>query len=912
MNLKYLFTFLLSILFTTLALAQSNTSFVYVEGSKEMPISVKLDGKVPENLNDEYVVLPSVKPGNHVLSVAITKDNLKTIQTYNINIKANEAAGYKVGYDNEGKVVLSFLDVVLNGKNCNKGFQAAKVQIETTQEGYDIIQENKVVAAGRLKINIANNRGEAKIKASNTETANATQDVSKTKKKNFLQTIENVLGETSKDGTDVRTFTSTTKSKKEPKLSNAVIAEQAISKPIEKKVEAAKPMVSKPNKPVETALISTYTNTTNNSNPIDDAKAKQAELQEQQEKLNLLKIKKQYQDALDVQRNKETDNSISNTKFELEEKIKKAKLEAERLEAERLALELKIREAAAYKLTQDKLKAEADAKLKRETEELLLAQQREQAEAMAKQKGLEEALAIENAKDLALARARAQAEEKARLKAEADSRALAKEKAENEAKIKRENELAFEQEKAKMEELARIKLTEENTRVAKQKAELEEITRKEKEEALAKAKAELDVKARIRAKEQAELLEKKQLELERKIEQEKQDAINTAKREAEERSKAKAAEDARILAAQKAELEAKIEREREEALAKIKAESEERSRKNAEEEARYLAKQKAEIENKIIVQKEDVLAKAKSEAIFEDRIKASQEATNFAQQKADIEAKIKREKDEALKKINDQTDELSKLKEEEQSLILARQKSELEAKIKLQKENAILNAQMESDLKAKKSFEENTISLAQQKAEIEARILKEREDALIKNKNKEEDEIKELIRKNNEAIQKAKQDEKNTIDKINNASAINPFETKAISTKINSSENNTTPTKPKPFINNNNSRSNMELNKYTKGTVSDEELGSLFQKLESKPDEDARIYFIKKYVVKNKLGFSCKDVQQLSESFTTQNGKFEFVKTVFPFILDKENTSMLENIFSFDSFKEKVRMEFGK
>jgi Domain of unknown function (DUF4476) len=909
MNLKYLLAFLLFNFVNTIAIAQTNTSFVYVEGSKEMPIAVKLDGKASENLNNDYVVLPSIKPGNHVLSVTITKDNLKTIQTYNINVKPNEAAGYKVGYDNEGKVVLSFLDVVLNGKNCNKGFQAAKVQIETNQESFDIIQENKVVSGGRLKINIANNRGEAKIKASNTETAN--QDGTKSKKKTFLQTIENVLGETSKDGTDLRNFTTTATTKKETKpIKPEVTVAPPPVKAIEKKIETAKPIIT--TKAPETAVASTFTNTVKNSNPVDDAKAKQAELQEQQEKLNLLKIKKQYQDALDAQRTKETDNSISNTKYELEEKIKKAKLEAERLEAERIALELKIREAAAYKLTQDKLKAEADAKLKRETEELLLTQQREQAEAMAKQKGLEEALAIENAKDLALARAKAQAEEKARMKAEADARALIKEKAENEAKIKRENELAFEQEKAKMEEIARIKLTEENTRVAKQKAELEDITRKEKEEALAKAKAELDVKARIRAKEQAEMLEKKQLELERKIEQEKQDAINTAKREAEERSKAKAAEDARILAAQKAELEAKIEREREEALAKIKAESEERSRKNAEEEARYLAKQKAEIENKIIVQKEDVLAKAKSEAIFEDRIKASQDATNFAQQKADIEAKIKREKDEALKKINDQTDELSKLKEEEQSLILARQKSELEAKIKLQKEAAILNAQTESDLKAKKSFEENTISLAQQKAEIEARILKEREDALIKNKNKEEEEIKELIRKNYEAMQKAKQDEKNTIDKINNASTISPFETKTNVAKTNTNENLLIQSKPKPVINNNNSRSNMELNKFTKGSISDEELGSLFQKLEAKPDEDARIFFVKKYLLKNKLGFSCKDIQQLSESFTTQNGKYEFIKAAFPFILDKENTYMLENIFSFDSFKEKVRMEFGK
>jgi hypothetical protein len=106
-------------------------------------------------------------------------------------------------------------------------------------------------------------------------------------------------------------------------------------------------------------------------------------------------------------------------------------------------------------------------------------------------------------------------------------------------------------------------------------------------------------------------------------------------------------------------------------------------------------------------------------------------------------------------------------------------------------------------------------------------------------------------------------------------------------------------------------RKNITANKNCSTTIQTEQLEDLFKKLEGKVDDDARLAVIKKMVAKSKYCFYCKDIEQLSQSFNTQNGKYDFIKQLFPYVIDPSEYKLVENIFTFETLREKVRNEFG-
>jgi Domain of unknown function (DUF4476) len=453
--------------------------------------------------------------------------------------------------------------------------------------------------------------------------------------------------------------------------------------------------------------------------------------------------------------------------------------------------------------------------------------------------------------------------------------------------------------------------------------------------------------------------EKKQAELANmKAEKEKMDAIATAERKLMEKTKflelqkakttleqkqeaAKAAEEAKIEAQKKAVADAEqrmkdVEEQlkaKKEMAAVAKAKEAELARKIAAEKAEKenaiaLAKQKVEDQNykieyakaeKARIEKEAKEAKArmiaeealaKKKAIEEERIAALKikEQQEFAKknelmEKAKIVAAEKEKKIEAeqLKKLAIVAErKLMQEKEEAEALAKAERAAE-EQKAKAEIAAAARIAAQAKEIEAKKEL----VAEQARKEQIQLEKAKIQETAALELAKKETQEWKTKY----EAEQKAmleleiktkltaeineKMEEERKQKESTNAEAIKAAE-KAKLTKL---EKKVNKVKNRPNTN-------------CQSLYAEEELVSIFQKLEAKMDDESRLGYCKK-LLKDKKCFNCKDLEQLAQSYNTQTGKFGFLQMMFPYVQDNENYELLEGVFKYESYKAKVRMEFG-
>jgi hypothetical protein len=387
-----------------------------------------------------------------------------------------------------------------------------------------------------------------------------------------------------------------------------------------------------------------------------------------------------------------------------------------------------------------------------------------------------------------------------------------------------------------------------------------EAIEKEKQLALAKeAKIKLDAEI---------ALQKKTAEAKAKAivaENAKKMAADKLKLEKENAEKIAAEEQIKLTAANKL----RIEKEAIQAKIKLQKEGEEEKERIAKEEA--IAKKKALEENKIAAKKikeqaeyakkEELVEKTK--ALLAEKKRKEEIAEQAALDKAEAmaaEVKIKDDAKAAARLIKEQKeiDAKKELIAEQAKLTLAKlemKKIEEGASIEsAKKEASEWKAKYEVEQKAKLELEIR----AQLTAEINARMEEER-------KTKESETMAA-----NKALEKSK------LTKLEK--------------KVNKVAN-----RPNPNC---------------QALYNEDDLVGIFQKLESKIDDESRLHYSKK-LLKDKKCFMCKDLEQLAQSYNTQTGKFGFLQAMFPFVQDNENYELLENVFKYESYKAKVRLEFG-
>ncbi len=239
--------------------------------------------------------------------------------------------------------------------------------------------------------------------------------------------------------------------------------------------------------------------------------------------------------------------------------------------------------------------------------------------------------------------------------------------------------------------------------------------------------------------------------------------------------------------------------------------------------------------------------------------------------------------------------------------LLRKQEAELKAEAKKKKQEAIELAKKESIAKsakedeiakqnkdAKKAAKANKALLRQQEADLKAEAKRKKQEALDLVKM----ESKSKPTTNTEASPKNKPKEAD--QSITNKELAQDAKVDNTDNNVLSDLSSEIKKKPKAIKNTN-----------CKGLANEAELVELFQKLEAKVDDDARISVIRKTIAKNRNCYTCKDVEQLSQSFNTQSGKYDFIKQLFPYLKDEENVKILANIFKYDTYKKKVQMEFG-
>ncbi len=372
--------------------------------------------------------------------------------------------------------------------------------------------------------------------------------------------------------------------------------------------------------------------------------------------------------------------------------------------------------------------------------------------------------------------------------------------------------------------------------------------------------------------------------------------------------------------------------------------------------------------------KAETIAKAKKEAdlALEQKKKEAQMEVLKRKEQEYIALKRKQEEaDAAIKKIKD-AENLAKAKKEfdAQAILKRKQQAAEEAN---KNKMALLNAKKENDLKlqaeiavrkeklAAKLKNDSTLLEVKKAKVAEAKRVKDSLSAVVKTKKIEQNSTsreketrlneyakKEDLKKLQDLQAKLKAEEerlyalkleqtklkeendllKNSISSttkevVSGASVVSEVkETTVVDNTTsmvehrnnakNTTINNTIKTdEPKTAWEKKIDRVNAKVNSNCVSIITEDDLVSLFKKLEAKVDDDARLSVVKKYLGKNKNCYFCKDVQQLSLSFNTQNGKYDFVKQLFPYVTDPKEAKEIENIFTFESLREKVRLEFG-
>jgi Domain of unknown function (DUF4476) len=450
-----------------------------------------------------------------------------------------------------------------------------------------------------------------------------------------------------------------------------------------------------------------------------------------------------------------------------------------------------------------------------------------------------------------------------------------------EEQIKAEKEKFLEKQKQKMDAEAQILMQEkaEQQRIAKEKLANEMAAKKliDDAEAAKKKKADEAI-AKAKAADAAKKAEAEKLAKEKKI------AAELAQKAEAERKIAFEKAEANRLAQEEIEAKEKIKKEKENAIAaaaNLKKLEAEKLKQQKEYELKKKQQELAAASAKAALEKAE---KTKAEALANE-----QKAKEIKQALAEKAEKIAKEKQDAIAKAN--AEKAEKVAKERQASIekqerIAKLEAEKIAEQNKQKEEAIVRAKL---LQEAKEIEAKKVLIAEQ-----AKLEQEKLLALAATKNAELELAKkdaEVWKLKYEAEQKAKADAELKAKELAVANAkVEEQKLTKIEKKVNKVKN-----RPNPNCS---------------SLHSEEELITIFQKLEAKQDDDARLNYCKK-IIKDKKCFNCKDLEQLSQSFNTQSGKFDFVKYMFAYVQDNENYELLENVFKYESYKAKVRMEFG-
>lgn len=109
--IKVIFLCMMIIGFAQFAKAQS--SYIYIEAIKGMPISVNINGNEIKSLAKNYLLFETKQEGENNIEIKFA-GNLYPTQKFVINVVPNAQYGYKLAKANEEKFYL--LDLINNGK----------------------------------------------------------------------------------------------------------------------------------------------------------------------------------------------------------------------------------------------------------------------------------------------------------------------------------------------------------------------------------------------------------------------------------------------------------------------------------------------------------------------------------------------------------------------------------------------------------------------------------------------------------------------------------------------------------------------------------------------------------------------------------------------------------------------------
>ncbi len=376
-----------------------------------------------------------------------------------------------------------------------------------------------------------------------------------------------------------------------------------------------------------------------------------------------------------------------------------------------------------------------------DVEEFFAAQQKVRDQAHAQAKKNTQKTDDVKAREMAAARAKAESEQQALREVEVNAAAERRAKADAQARIEAENRA---REKAAAEarmEAKREAHEEEQAREIAEAIARKESLRKAREEAEALAKSEAEKRARLEVEEKARA--KAEEKARREAAQKAREAAEAlARAEVEERKRLEAEEKARAKTEEKARKEAERKAcEAAEALAR--AQVEERKRLETEEKVRAKAEEKArkEAERKA---REAAEALARAEAEKRKRLEAEDKARAKAEENARQEAERKaREEAEALIMAEAEKDRRLKAEEKARVEAEARFKAQEEARLRMEAEQKV--HEEEASL-AKAEADERTRRIAGEraKAEAEARAKAGAEEKAQKEAETEEQERAEI------------------------------------------------------------------------------------------------------------------------------------------------------------------------
>jgi hypothetical protein len=70
-----------------------STSYIYIQGDKELPFYAALDGKMSERYGVNHVTIPGTTPGRHELTISFRRNEMPP-ETFHIDVPPSYHCGY--------------------------------------------------------------------------------------------------------------------------------------------------------------------------------------------------------------------------------------------------------------------------------------------------------------------------------------------------------------------------------------------------------------------------------------------------------------------------------------------------------------------------------------------------------------------------------------------------------------------------------------------------------------------------------------------------------------------------------------------------------------------------------------------------------------------------------------------------